>query len=248
MSWKCSRPSMTVGGCTLYTLTCTGGGPAVVQGLVVLQGPGVVPVGRDHYDCCGVSRELPRCLKMDTNEEAYSFPIGNVGLVAKGYMQEKGIHYNESFSPTISQVTLRIVMVLTSMPGFSSWALDATSAFVSAVLSDDEVVYMDAIPGFPLPKGKCLILYTHRTPSSGASMGISTTSQQPILTNVSNSNLTAASHFSTSGAFRIAFQYNTVSVCIVSVFSRICVFTGCIVFMGQGERRLSMRRFWSFTV
>jgi hypothetical protein len=66
---------MTVGGCTL---TCTGGGSAVVQGLVVLQGPGVVPVGRDHYDCCGVSRELPRCLKMDTPEEAYSFPIGNV--------------------------------------------------------------------------------------------------------------------------------------------------------------------------
>ena len=80
MSWKCSRPSMTVGGCTLYTLTCTGGGSAVVQGLVVLQGPGVVPVGRDHCDCCGVSRELPRCLKMDTPEEVYSFPIGNVGL------------------------------------------------------------------------------------------------------------------------------------------------------------------------
>ena len=79
-------------------------------------------------------------------------------LVVKGYMQEKGIHYNESFSPTISQVTLRIVMALTSMPGFSSWDLDATSAFVSAVLPDDEVVYMDAIPGFPLPKGKCLRL------------------------------------------------------------------------------------------
>jgi hypothetical protein len=26
------------------------------------------------------------------------------------------------------------------------------------VLPDDEVVYMDAIPGFPLPKGKCLRL------------------------------------------------------------------------------------------
>ncbi len=55
-------------------------------------------------------------------------------LVVKGYMQEKGIHYNESFSPTISQVTLRIVMALTSMSGFSSWDLDATSAFVSTVL------------------------------------------------------------------------------------------------------------------
>ena len=79
-------------------------------------------------------------------------------LVVKGYMQEKGIHYSESYSPTISQVSLRIVMALTSMPGFSSWDLDATSAFVSAELPADEMVYMEAIPGFPLPKGKCLRL------------------------------------------------------------------------------------------
>ena len=36
-------------------------------------------------------------------------------------MQENGIHYYESFSPTISQTTLCIVMVLTmeTIPGFS---------------------------------------------------------------------------------------------------------------------------------
>ena len=79
----------------------------------------------------------------------------------KGYMQEKGIHYNESFSPTISQVMLRIVMALTSMPGFSSWDLDATSAFVSAVLSDDEVVYTEAIPVFLGVKGQMLETFTH---------------------------------------------------------------------------------------
>ncbi len=72
-------------------------------------------------------------------------------MVVKGYMQE-------SFSPTISQVTLRIVVSFTSMPGFSSWDLDATSAVVWAVLPDDEVVYTDGIPGFPLPTGKGLRL------------------------------------------------------------------------------------------
>jgi hypothetical protein len=36
-------------------------------------------------------------------------------------------------------------MVLTSMQGFSSWDLDTTSTFVSVVLADDEVVYMEAI-------------------------------------------------------------------------------------------------------
>ena len=69
-------------------------------------------------------------------------------------MQEKETHYNESFPPTISQVILCIVMVVTSIPGFSSWDLDATSAFVSAVLTDEEVVYMEAIPVSPLPKAK----------------------------------------------------------------------------------------------
>jgi hypothetical protein len=76
----------------------------------------------------------------------------------KGYMQQQGVHYTQSFSPTISQVSLRIVMALTSMKGFRSWDLDATSAFVSAPLPEGEMVYMEQIPGFPLPKGKRLKL------------------------------------------------------------------------------------------
>jgi hypothetical protein len=81
-----------------------------------------------------------------------------VRLVVKGYMQQQGVHYTQSFSPTISQVSLRIVMALTSMKGFRSWDLDATSAFVSAPLPEGETVYMEQIRRFPLPKGKCLKL------------------------------------------------------------------------------------------
>jgi hypothetical protein len=44
------------------------------------------------------------------------------------------------------------------MKGFRSWDLDATSAFVSVPLPERETVYMEQIPGFPLPKGKCLKL------------------------------------------------------------------------------------------
>jgi hypothetical protein len=54
-------------------------------------------------------------------------------------------------------------MVLTNMTGFSSWDLDATSMFVSAVLPDDELVYMETIPGVPLPKGKCWRTLPHCT-------------------------------------------------------------------------------------
>jgi hypothetical protein len=41
-------------------------------------------------------------------------------LVVKGYMQQQGAHFTQSFSPTISQVSLCIVMTLTSMKGFRS--------------------------------------------------------------------------------------------------------------------------------
>jgi hypothetical protein len=54
------------------------------------------------------------------------------------------MNYTQSFSTTISQVSLCIVMTLTSMKGFKSWGLDATSVFVSAPLSETE--------------GKCVLL------------------------------------------------------------------------------------------
>jgi hypothetical protein len=41
-------------------------------------------------------------------------------LVVKGHMQQQGVRYTQSFSPTISQFSLRIVMSLTSMKGFRS--------------------------------------------------------------------------------------------------------------------------------
>jgi hypothetical protein len=61
-----------------------------------------------------------------------------------------------SFSPTASKVSMRLVLALTASPGFLSVDLDATSAFISAPLQDNEQVYMTAIPGYPLPPGHCL--------------------------------------------------------------------------------------------
>jgi hypothetical protein len=62
----------------------------------------------------------------------------------------------QSFGPTSSQVSLRLVLALTASPGFLSVDLDATSAFISAPLQDNEQVYMTAVSGYPLPPGHCL--------------------------------------------------------------------------------------------
>ena len=55
-------------------------------------------------------------------------------LVAMGYQQEKGRDYFESFSPTCSHPTIRLVLALISVPGWHSLDLDAVCAFISSDL------------------------------------------------------------------------------------------------------------------
>ena len=79
-------------------------------------------------------------------------------IVALGYQQRKDVDYFASFSPTASYVTIRLVLALTALPHWYGVDLDATGAFISAPLPPEEQVYLKGIPGFELPKGKCLRL------------------------------------------------------------------------------------------
>ena len=78
-------------------------------------------------------------------------------MVAKGYLQKRTSDFS-SFSPTASQVTLRVILALTAMVGFRSWDLDATCAFISAPLPKGQNLYLKPIEGYLLPKGKVLKL------------------------------------------------------------------------------------------
>jgi hypothetical protein len=75
-------------------------------------------------------------------------------IVALGYQQKKGIDYFENFSPTASQTSIRLLLALTAIPGFRTDDFDVTCAFISAVLGENEKIYMRAPPGYPLPEGK----------------------------------------------------------------------------------------------
>ena len=79
-------------------------------------------------------------------------------IVALGYQQRKNVDFFASFSPTASYVTIRLVLALTALPHWYGVDLDATSAFISAPLPPEEQVYLKGIPGYDLPKGKCLRL------------------------------------------------------------------------------------------
>jgi len=72
-------------------------------------------------------------------------------LVAKDYRKQVFNTLPASLQP----YPRCIVMALTSMKGFKSWDLDATSAVGPAKFSEGEPFYMEATPGSPLPKGKC---------------------------------------------------------------------------------------------
>jgi hypothetical protein len=82
----------------------------------------------------------------------------NARIVALGYQQRKDVDLFASFSPTASYFTIRLVLALTTLPHWYGVDLDATGAFISAPLPPEEQVYLEGIPGYDLPKSKCLRL------------------------------------------------------------------------------------------
>nr|KYP55753.1 Retrovirus-related Pol polyprotein from transposon TNT 1-94 [Cajanus cajan] len=67
-------------------------------------------------------------------------------LVAKGFNQQFGFDYNETFAPVIKPVTLRLILTLALTHHWPLQQLDINNAFLNGTL--DEEVYMTQPPGF----------------------------------------------------------------------------------------------------
>jgi hypothetical protein len=68
-----------------------------------------------------------------------------------GNLQREGIDYGETFSPVVRYSTLRTLLALAALRGYYIHQMDVDTAFLYGILPDDEEVYVDIPPGYPVP-------------------------------------------------------------------------------------------------
>ena len=67
-------------------------------------------------------------------------------LVGKGYNQEEGIDYGETFAPVARLEAVRLLLAFACMSGFKLFQMDVKSAFLNGYINEE--VYVDQPPGF----------------------------------------------------------------------------------------------------
>jgi hypothetical protein len=77
-------------------------------------------------------------------------------LVARGYTQEYGISYEETFAPTIRLSALKTIIALAAKHGWKLHNMDVVAAFLAATLPKEDVVYMRIPPELQSHFGDCV--------------------------------------------------------------------------------------------
>jgi stage V sporulation protein SpoVS len=82
-------------------------------------------------------------LKRGANEQITRY---KTRLVARGFTQEKGVDYHETFAPTVRVISIRTVLALVAYNDWEVEHLDVVTAFLEADI--EEEIYMRQPEGF----------------------------------------------------------------------------------------------------
>ena len=75
-------------------------------------------------------------------------------LVARGFSQQHGIDYTETFAPTVRMDTLRLFLATVAKQGKECWQFDIKNAFTESYLKED--IYLTPPAGVKVKKGNVL--------------------------------------------------------------------------------------------
>ena len=75
-------------------------------------------------------------------------------LVAKGFIQQEGVDYNETFSPVIKLTSVKLMLGLAAIKGWTLTQMDVSNAFLHSTL--DEEINMSLPQGYTPPDGVIL--------------------------------------------------------------------------------------------
>ena len=95
--------------------------------------------------------------KLDENGE---IKRNKAKLVCKGYAQEEGLDYGETFSPVAKMEGVRTLLAYAAYKGFRVYQMDVKSTFLNGIL--EEEVYIEQLAGFFYDNKKDMVCKLHK--------------------------------------------------------------------------------------
>ena len=71
-----------------------------------------------------------------------------VDLVARGFTQQYGVDYNETYAPVARLASLYLILAITAHQNWDIKLFDFHSAFLNGKLDDNKIIFMELPPGF----------------------------------------------------------------------------------------------------